>query len=159
MPKPSPPEPTARLGHHPPEPSSGSGSGSGRGVSAPNGSSRPEPAHRAPGADWSRELCTPHRACARCTGLIALPPRRAHPATPFLVHSTVSSHFAQMCAHRTHRTAVGCTVTRAGTFRLGRCLLQHALAKGAAVGVHGGHGSPPSLPSCCCRCKSQSFPF
>ena len=42
-------QPTARLGHHPPAPSAGSGSG--RGVSAPNGRGRPEPAHRAPGAD------------------------------------------------------------------------------------------------------------
>ena len=38
--------------HHPPAPSAGCcASGSGRGVSAPNGSGRPEPAHRAPGAD------------------------------------------------------------------------------------------------------------
>ena len=38
--------------HHPPAPSAGCcASGSGRGVSAPNGSGRPEPAHRAPGAE------------------------------------------------------------------------------------------------------------
>eukprot|EP00964_Phaeocystis_antarctica_P098659 scaffold64646_cov63-Phaeocystis_antarctica.AAC.1 len=53
-------------------------SGSGRGVSAPNGSGRPEPAHRAPGADHTlahSHLCgtpRPHHPPAPSAGCCAI---------------------------------------------------------------------------------------
>lgn len=57
--------------HHPPAPSAGCcASGSGRGVSAPNGSGRPEPAHRAPGAEAHPAPHTSTGEC-RCRGFFS----------------------------------------------------------------------------------------
>ena len=76
------PEPEPRP-HHPPAPSTGCcASGSGRGVSAPNGSGRPEPAHRAPGAEHLTPSCartSPRRCVCSLANQHRGPPQPALP--------------------------------------------------------------------------------